>query len=136
MAFEPRFRNTLRVRYGECDQQGVVFNANYLAYVDDTLERWMHEVPDLRELGWDMMLKKCEVVWHDSAHSGEILDLDAAITNWGRTSWEVGFVGTVEGRPIFTCLVLYVSVTLGELTPMATPPEVMEAFGPATDRPE
>ena len=42
----------------------------------------------------------------------------------------------VEGRPIFTCLVLYVSVTLGELTPMATPPEVMEAFGPATDRPE
>lgn len=136
MAFESRFRNTLRIRYGECDQQGVVFNANYLAYVDDTLERWMHEVPDLRELGWDMMLKKAEVVWHDSARSGETLDIDCAITRWGRTSWEVGFVGSVEGRQVFTSLVLYVSVVLDELTPMETPQQVMDAFGPATDAPE
>ena len=26
--------NKLRVRYGECDPQGVVFNAHYLAYFD------------------------------------------------------------------------------------------------------
>ena len=29
------------VRYGECDQQGVVFNAHYLAYVDDALDQWL-----------------------------------------------------------------------------------------------
>src|ERR671926_16488 len=28
------FRHRLRVRYGECDPQGIVFNANYLAYFD------------------------------------------------------------------------------------------------------
>src|SRR6266511_2866863 len=27
----------LRVRYGECDPQGVVFNAHFLAYFDDEL---------------------------------------------------------------------------------------------------
>ena len=39
------FRHSIRVRYGECDMQGVVFNAHYLAYVDDALEHrrlWLH----------------------------------------------------------------------------------------------
>jgi len=26
------YRHTVRVRYGECDMQSVVFNAHYLAY--------------------------------------------------------------------------------------------------------
>ncbi|NOX31577.1 MAG: acyl-CoA thioesterase [Actinobacteria bacterium] len=135
MAFEPRFRNTVRVRYGECDQQGVVFNAHYLAYVDDTLERWMHEVPNLRDLGWDMMLKRAEIVWHGSARSGETLDIDAAVTRWGNTSWEVAFLGAVDGAAIFVATVLYVSVVLDELTPMTTPAEVIAAFGAACDPP-
>ena len=28
----------IRVRYGEVDQQGVVYNAHYLAYVDDVFD--------------------------------------------------------------------------------------------------
>ena len=45
------FRHPLRVRYGECDPQGVVFNANYLAYFDIAMtELW-------RELGgYDAMV--------------------------------------------------------------------------------
>lgn len=35
------FTHPLRVRYNECDPQGVVFNANYVVYVDITLtELW------------------------------------------------------------------------------------------------
>src|SRR5262249_61340495 len=35
------FRHRLRVRYNECDPQGVVFNANYLTYFDLTMtELW------------------------------------------------------------------------------------------------
>ena len=35
------FVHPLRVRYGECDAQGVVFNAHYLAYFDNTItELW------------------------------------------------------------------------------------------------
>ena len=34
-------RAQLRVRYGECDPQGVVFNAHYLAYFDTSItELW------------------------------------------------------------------------------------------------
>lgn len=39
------FRHRLRVRYHECDQQGVVFNAHYLAYCDICLvELWREAV--------------------------------------------------------------------------------------------
>jgi acyl-CoA thioester hydrolase len=35
------FAHQLRVRYGECDPQGIVFNANYLTYVDIAItELW------------------------------------------------------------------------------------------------
>jgi acyl-CoA thioester hydrolase len=45
------FRHRIRVRYNECDPQGHVFNANYLAYFDLAMtELW-------RELGgYDAML--------------------------------------------------------------------------------
>ncbi|WP_354699653.1 hypothetical protein DSM112329_05374 [Paraconexibacter sp. AEG42_29] len=37
----PSFAHHLRVRYNECDPQGIVFNANYVTYVDVTLtELW------------------------------------------------------------------------------------------------
>ncbi|MGH9635377.1 MAG: acyl-CoA thioesterase, partial [Candidatus Angelobacter sp.] len=34
MPTSPHFRYYLRVRYGECDAQKVVFNARYAEYVD------------------------------------------------------------------------------------------------------
>jgi len=35
------FRHRLRPRYAECDAQGVVFNAHYLAYLDISMtELW------------------------------------------------------------------------------------------------
>jgi acyl-CoA thioester hydrolase len=39
------FTHHLRVRYNECDPQGIVFNANYLTYVDITVtELWRDRV--------------------------------------------------------------------------------------------
>ena len=35
------FAHRMRVRYAECDAQGIVFNAHYLAYIDQTMtELW------------------------------------------------------------------------------------------------
>src|SRR4051794_7001875 len=39
------FEYELRVRYGECDPQGIVFNANYLAYFDIAVtELWREAI--------------------------------------------------------------------------------------------
>jgi acyl-CoA thioester hydrolase len=131
-ALPGRYRHTLRVRYGEVDQQGVVFNAHYLAYMDDALENWIAGMGDLRRAhGWDMMLKKITVEWQGSVGSGDPLDVDLGIVRWGRTSWTVGYLGTCRSEPVFTAEVVYVSVTLGDRQAMETPPAIRAQFGEA-----
>jgi len=129
-----RYRHSLRIRYGEVDQQGVVFNAHYLAYMDDTLENWLATLGDLRrDHGWEMMLKKSTVEWQGSVGSGDVLDVDVGILHWGRTSWTVGYLGTCRGKPVFTGEVVYVSVRLGENTAMETPAPIRSALGDTID---
>ncbi len=74
----------IRVRYGEVDQQGVVYNAHYLAYVDDVFDTWLRELaPQFEELGWEIMLKKASLEWHGSAGMGDVLDVTTEVVRWG-----------------------------------------------------
>jgi acyl-CoA thioesterase FadM len=58
----------IRVRYGECDMQRVVFNANYLAYCDDAADWWFRSLGALLEGGeWDVMVKAATLTWHGGA---------------------------------------------------------------------
>ena len=51
----PDFVHELRVRYGECDPQGIVFNPNYLAYFDHTVtELWRASAIG----SWDTMVER------------------------------------------------------------------------------
>ena len=104
------YRHTIRVRYGEVDKQGVVFNAHYMAYMDDAMENWLLPIRELRaNLGWDMMLRRTTIDFLGSVTDGDLLDIDLAIRHWGRTSWTLGYRGTHEGRLVFTGEVVYVS---------------------------
>ena len=59
------FVHRIRVRYGECDPQGIVFNANWLAYFDVVLtELWRECVRDYAEMvasGTDMVVAEAGV---------------------------------------------------------------------------
>jgi len=70
------YQHEIRVRYGECDQQGVVFNANYMAYMDDATEVWTRGLApngDYRELGWEWMVVRAAVEWQSSARNADLL---------------------------------------------------------------
>src|SRR4029079_4289984 len=58
---EMSYRHTVRVRYGECDMQSVVFNAHYLPYCDDAIDTWFRSVlaadGGMEHLGFDFMVK-------------------------------------------------------------------------------
>ena len=127
-------RHALTVRWGECDPQGVVFNAHYLAYVDDALETWLRP---LRESGgagdWDVMVVRCNIEWYGSLRPGDRLEMEVAIARWGRTSFDVGFTGSCGGRPVFGALVVYVSVEKAGGKAVETPPRVREHLGPPVD---
>jgi acyl-CoA thioester hydrolase len=119
------YRHRVRVRYGECDMQQVVFNANYLAYIDDAIDTWMRTVlGPIEQLGFDFMVKKATVEWQAPARFGETLDLDVSVARWGRSSFDVLVLGSAGERPIFTATLVYVSTTPGSATSTPIPDSV------------
>jgi acyl-CoA thioester hydrolase len=84
------FVHELRVRYGECDPQGIVFNANYLVYFDVAFtELWREAVGPwklLHDHGIDAVVAEANLDFKAPARDDEILSLHARVTRLGSTS--------------------------------------------------
>jgi acyl-CoA thioester hydrolase len=86
----PRFRHRIRVRYSECDLQGVVFNANYLTYLDEAMtELWRAEVEGgygaMVEAGVDMVVAEARIRYLSPARFDDEIDVEARVTRLGTT---------------------------------------------------
>lgn len=124
------FSYSYRVRYIDCDMQGVVYNAHYLTFVDDCIEGWMRSLGATGgDKAWDFMLKKAEVVWSGSATYGDTVTVVPRVARWGRTSFAVAYDGLVGEREVFTAEITYVSVVRGTTETMETPSEVRTLLG-------
>jgi acyl-CoA thioester hydrolase len=84
------FRHQLRVRYSECDPQGVVFNANYLEYYDVAMTEFHRELigpySDLVDGGLEMVVAETTLRFLGSAGFDDQLDLEVQVTRLGVTS--------------------------------------------------
>jgi acyl-CoA thioester hydrolase len=84
------FSHPLRVRYGECDPQGIVFNANYLLYFDVAFtELWRAAVgpwQQMTERGIDAVVADARISFRAPARFDDELQLLAQPTRIGTTS--------------------------------------------------
>ncbi len=84
------FQHSLRVRYGECDPQGIVFNANYLLYVDVAFtELWREAVgpwQQMTESGYDAVVAESRLRFRSPARFDDEIAVGLAITRLGRSS--------------------------------------------------
>jgi acyl-CoA thioester hydrolase len=85
------FRHRIRVRFNECDGQGVVFYANYLMYFDVAMtELWREAFGDgyagMIASGTDAMVAEANIRYRASARFDDELDLVARVTRIGTTS--------------------------------------------------
>src|SRR6201999_1534798 len=84
------FVHRLRVRYGECDPHGIVFNANYLLYFDVVFtELWREAVGPWQEMverGVDAVVAHAEIDFRSPARYDDVLDLRAIVRRLGRSS--------------------------------------------------
>ena len=90
------FRHQLRVRWSECDLQGVVFYPNYLAYLDHTVtELWRAAVGPYTEMsavhGIDLVVAEAGIRYRGSARFDDELEVVATITRLGATSMTTAF---------------------------------------------
>ena len=84
------FVHHLRVRYAECDPQGVLFNAHYLAYIDHTVtELWRAAYGGYQTMldrGVDIVVAEVRMRFLGSARFDDELELEAVVTHIGTTS--------------------------------------------------
>jgi acyl-CoA thioester hydrolase len=110
----PPFVHRLRIRYSECDQQGHVFNGNYLFLYDVALtELWREAVgpwDELVEAGTDMVVAEARLRFRDGARFDEEVDIELPIARLGTTSitvepvFRIGDRVCVEGEVRHVCI--------------------------------
>lgn len=86
----PAFRHTLRVRYQECDPQGVVYFARYPEYADIALTEMFREAlgsyDAMVQGGTDLVVAEMTVRYRAPARFDELVDVDIAVQRLGDTS--------------------------------------------------
>jgi acyl-CoA thioester hydrolase len=128
-----RFHYYLRVRYGECDAQKVVFNSRYSDYAD------ISGLEFLRAIGLgrvfvngplDMQVVKQTLEWKSPARFDQVLDIAVRASHLGNTSFtlltEIRIAG--EESVIATVETVYVLVTAETLVKTALPADLRTAL--------
>jgi acyl-CoA thioester hydrolase len=83
------FRHRIRVRYNECDPQGHVFNANYLAYFDLAMTELWRELGGYEAMvddGVDMVVGEARIRYLASLGFDDEIDLVVRSVRLGNTS--------------------------------------------------
>jgi acyl-CoA thioester hydrolase len=96
------FRHRLRVRYNECDPQGVVFNANYLTYFDITMGELWRELGGYQAMvdaGVDMVVAEATIRYLAPLRFDDELEVVARVIRLGDTSMTTELVIEDGGEP-------------------------------------
>ena len=125
---------TQKIRYSDCDPQGIVFNGNYARYWDDALTDWFEDAgfggAELGGIGADVVTARAEMDFKASAGLGDTLETQLEVERLGNTSLTVGFTtrrlgdGTVvtQGREVL------VFVDPENFQPIPVPGVIKERF--------
>ncbi|TCP56955.1 acyl-CoA thioester hydrolase [Tamaricihabitans halophyticus] len=123
------FVQRIEVRYGDCDMQGVVFNANYLGYVDHALANWFrHALGGNFLTEFDYMVKRVTLDWTAPAKAFDIVEATPFVGRWGRTSFDPRVIMRVGAQEIARADLVYVSVSPGTHEPTPVPEHVRAAL--------
>jgi acyl-CoA thioester hydrolase len=124
----------LRVRYGETDAQGVVFNANYLLYYDVAITEY------LRALGWDYKAHigtgidfhtvRTVVEYKAPIRFDDEIEVGVRPGRVGNSSltWSLEIHPRGEDRPLATGEVVWVNTDQASHRPTPVPPDLRAAI--------
>jgi acyl-CoA thioester hydrolase len=122
------FVHQIRPRYAEVDQQGVVFNAHWLTYFDDSCTRffeWLGYTPKEAFFGeFDAMIVKAVLEWEGPAGFDDVVDIVTEPIRLGTKSFDLRYRASVEGRAACTGVITYVNITPSTHESAPIPPEL------------
>jgi acyl-CoA thioester hydrolase len=127
------FTHHLRVRYNECDPQGIVFNANYLMYLDLTVtELWRERVGGyqhfVEETGVDIVVAEASLRFRAAARFDDeiAVTLDPQLTS--DSSITTPFTIDRGAERLIEGTIRHVCVDARALTKLAAPARLRAAL--------
>jgi acyl-CoA thioester hydrolase len=98
------FRHRLRVRWHECDQQGVVFNAHYLAFFDMAITELFREAVggylSMVEDGTDLVVAEARIRYLAPLRFDDEFDLVILVADLGTTSMRTELAVEHDGETL------------------------------------
>jgi acyl-CoA thioester hydrolase len=126
------FRHSLRVRYNECDQLGIVFNANYLVYADLAInEFWRERLGGYSSFvasGLDVAVVEAGLRFRRPLRFDQEFTVEVRAGEPGRTSLGFEMAIVCEGETATEISMSYVCVDSGTGRPAPLPETVRSAL--------
>ena len=123
---------TQKIRYSDCDPQGIVFNGNYARYWDDALTDWFEEAgfggQGFGDSGVDVVAAHLSIDFKAAATIGDTLETAVAVEKFGNSSMTVGFTTRrlSDEAVVAQGLEVIVFVDLDGFRPVAVPEDVKQ----------
>ncbi len=122
----------LRVRYQECDGQGIVFNAHYLAYVDmcsfEAEKALFGSHQEMLAHGADVVVAEANVKFRSPARYDDDLLVAQYLNHLGTTSLIFDFEIHRGETLVATATIRYVFIEPDTLRPQAPPEAVRKVY--------
>jgi acyl-CoA thioester hydrolase len=130
---QARFSYFLRVRYGECDAQKVVFNSRYGEYVDLAAAEFLRVLgfeQEIQTAELDYQLVKQTTEWRSPARYDQVLEISVSTKHLGTTSFTLATEFRIAGDDalIATSETVYVHVDTHTLQKAPIPTRLREAL--------
>lgn len=128
------FEYRLRVRYAECDAQGVVFNARYGDYADLAMNEFVRtlfgDYQNLLDHDLDIQVVSMTINWQAPARFDEVLGARVCAQKLGNTSFTIAvdFSRYPEHEPIAHAELTYVVVSPASLTKKPIPETMRQSL--------
>jgi acyl-CoA thioester hydrolase len=128
------FVHRLRVRFHECDPQGVVFNAHYFAYFDVALtEMWraaFGSYGNVVEAGTDVVVVEAAATFRAPARFDDEIEVELAIARLGTTSMTTQTIVRRDGRLLVEGRIVHVFVDPATMAKQAIPQRIRAGLEP------
>jgi 4-hydroxybenzoyl-CoA thioesterase len=130
------FTTTILVRFGDLDAAGIAYYPNLVNFLHEAFEDFFRghvgrPYPEVYAEGIGFPTVKVEMEFVSPVRYGDHVDVGLMVERIGRSSVQIRYEGSVQGRPVFHARNIAVMVDMKTFRPVPLPDWLRERFAAA-----
>jgi 4-hydroxybenzoyl-CoA thioesterase len=132
------FTTSILVRFGDLDPAGIAYYPNLVNYLHESFEDFFaghvgRPYPEVYREGIGFPTVKVEMEFLHPVHYGDRVSVGVVVERLGRSSVQLRYEGSVDGRPVFRARNVAVVVDLKTFRSMPMPDWLRARFAEARE---